>query len=278
MRKRIFTIALFLFLFSAAMYAQEPKLTKLWQTDTVMKTPESVLFDAKQQVLYVANIDGKEPWAKDGKGSIGKVGADGKIISVDWVAGLNAPKGMGLYNGKLYVADVDEIVVIDVAKSAIVQHIPIAGAQGLNDISIDKNGVIYISDSQLKKVHRVENGKAAVWLDNLQGPNGVLVYNNMLYILDNGGMYRVENNKSLTKITDGMDGGSDGIENVGGNDFIVSCWAGSVWYVKADGTKVHLLDTRDQKMNSADIGYNAAKKIVYVPTFWRNSVVAYQLN
>jgi hypothetical protein len=38
-----------------------------------------------------------------------------------------------------------------------------------------------------------------------------------------------------------------------------------------------LLDTREQKVNSADIGYDAKNKIVYVPTFFRNSVVAYQL-
>jgi hypothetical protein len=30
-------------------------------------------------------------------------------------------------------------------------------------------------------------------------------------------------------------------------------------------------------MNAADIGYDKVKKIVYVPTFWKNSVVAYQL-
>ena len=74
-----------------------------------------------------------------------------------------------------------------------------------------------------------------------------------------------------------MDGGTDGIENVEGKDFLVSCWGGTVWYVKEDGTKTLLLDTREQKINAADIGYDAKNKIVYVPTFWKNSVVAYQL-
>ena len=48
-------------------------------------------------------------------------------------------------------------------------------------------------------------------------------------------------------------------------------------YVKEDGTKEHLLDTREQKINTADIGYDAEKRIVYVPTFWKNSVVAYRV-
>ncbi|MEJ7681589.1 MAG: ATP/GTP-binding protein [Segetibacter sp.] len=277
MSKFVITLVIISSLLSTGLFAQKHQLVKQWETDSVLKVPESVLFDQKNNVLYVANIDGKEPWGKDGKGSIGKVGTDGKIIATEWVTGLNAPKGMGLLNNKLYVADIDRVVVIDTKKGAVVQTIPVDGAEGLNDITIDKKGIVYVSDSQLKKVHRIENGAATTWLENLQGPNGLLAYEDNLYILDNGGMYRAEKDKSLTKITDGMEGGTDGIENVAGKDFIVSCWAGSIWYVNADGSKEHLLDTRDQNINSADIGYDAKNRIVYVPTFWKNSVAAYQL-
>ncbi|MNC92886.1 hypothetical protein D3C83_93970 [compost metagenome] len=74
-----------------------------------------------------------------------------------------------------------------------------------------------------------------------------------------------------------MEGGVDGVENVEGNDFIVSCWAGVIHYIKGDGTRETLLDSREQKINTADIGYDAKKRIVYVPTFFKNSVVAYEL-
>ena len=257
--------------------ASQHKLVKLWQTDSVLRVPESVLYDPAGRVLYESNINGQDPWGKDGNGSIGKVGLNGKIINVDWVTGLDAPKGLGIFKNNLYAADIDQVRVIDISKGVIVQNIPVEGATGLNDITVDQNGVVYVSDSRMKKVHRIENGKATVLLENLQSPNGLFVKGDVLYVLDNGGMYRVEKNKSLTKIADGMDGGTDGIENVTGNDFLVSCWAGSIWYVHADGTKDHLLDTRDQKMNSADIGYDVMSKIVYVPTFWRNSIIAYEL-
>ncbi len=272
-----FLITLISFLLSAGLFAQKHQLVKKWETDSVLKVPESVFFDKSNNVLYVSNIEGKEPWGKDGKGSVGKVGTDGKIIAAEWVTGLNAPKGMGIINNKLYVADIDRVVVIDINKGAVVQTIPVDGAQGLNDIAIDKKGIVYVSDSQTKKIHRIVNGAATAWLENLQGPNGVLCVGDDLYVLDNGGMYKAEKDKSLTKITDGMDGGTDGIENVTGKDFIVSCWSGSIWYVQADGSKEHLLDTRDQNINSADIGYDAKNRIVYVPTFWKNSIVAYQL-
>jgi hypothetical protein len=262
--------------FCSNSFAQH-SLTKLWETDTLLKVPESVLFDAENKVLYAANIDGTNPWGKDGKGSIGKVGLDGKIIAVDWVSGLNAPKGMGVYKEKLYVADITDIVVIDIKKGTIEKTMPIPGAKGLNDISIGKDGIIWVSDSEDKKLYKIENGQATVYLENLKGPNGVLMRGRDLYILDAGGLYKVNNDKSLTMITNGMEGGTDGVENISGNDFLVSCWQGAIWYVNDKGEKQLLLDTKAEKKNTADIGLDSAKKIMYVPTFWKNSVVAYEV-
>jgi sugar lactone lactonase YvrE len=261
------------------------QLVKLWETDSLLKVPESVLYDEKNQVLYVSNIDGKDPWGKDGKGSIGKVSLDGKIIAAEWVTGLHAPKGMGLYNGRLYVADLSEIAVIDVTKGAIEKRIPVDEAVSLNDISIDKAGTLYVSDSRSRKVFGIPvNAQNEYWIaldsSQLKGPNGVLVYNDALYVLDAGIMYHFKHSKkekSFIKITEGMEGGTDGIENVTGNEFLVSTWSGVVYYVYADGTKQVLMDGREQKINSADIGYDAKRRIVYVPTFWKNTLAAYEL-
>ena len=258
-----------------ALFAQH-QLIKKWETDSLLKVPESVLYDKANQVLYASNIDGK-PDGKDGQGSIAKIGLDGKIINAEWVKGLSAPKGLGLYKNTLWVADVDEIIAIDITSGTITQKIPVEGALFLNDITVDKKGTVYVSDSKGKKVYKLEKGKVTLLLENLQGPNGLLVNNNNLYILDNGGLYRVDSGNKLIKLADGMEGGTDGVENVAKNEFIVSCWAGAIYYVKADGSKEKMLDTREQKINSADIGYDAIKRIVYVPTFWKNSVAAYEL-
>lgn len=262
---------------SAAGYSQTHQLVKKWESDSVFKVPESVLYDPDHQLLYVSNIDGKQPWEKDGAGSIGKMDVTGKVINAEWITGFNAPKGMGLYHHTLYVADIDRVVVVDLHQGKIISSIDVPGSQALNDITIDANGVIYVSDSRGKKVYQVKDGVPAIYLENLKGPNGLLMRGNDFYVLDQGGMYRVNGDKTLTLIADGMEGGTDGIENVTGNDFIISCWAGVMWYVNADGSKEKLLDTREQKNNTADIGYNPATKTVFVPTFWKNTVVAYEV-
>lgn len=269
-----FLVAIF---FNSSLLFAQHKLEKIWETDSVLKVPESVLFDGNNKVLYASNIDGTDPWAKDGKGSVAKVSLDGKVIATEWVSGLNAPKGMGLYKGKLYVADLNELVVIDIAGGKIEKRIAVTGAEGLNDVSVGKNGTVYVSDSKLKKIFVVKDGVSELLLDTLKGPNGVLMRGDDFYLLDAGGMFKMNKDKTLTKITDGMEGGTDGIENISGNDFIVSCWQGVVWYVKADGSKQQLLDSRADKKNSADIGMDAKNKIIYVPTFWRNTIVAYRV-
>jgi hypothetical protein len=45
----------------------------------------------------------------------------------------------------------------------------------------------------------------------------------------------------------------------------------------ADKTKQTLIDGRQAKINSADIGFDAATKTVFIPTFWKNSVAAYEV-
>jgi hypothetical protein len=261
---------------SSQLPAQEPRLEKIWTTDSLLKVPESVLYDAGNKVLYVSNIDG-QPAEKDGKGSIGKVGLDGRIIQAAWISGLNAPKGMGLYKDKLYVADLTEVVVIDIKKGSITGKIPVADAVFLNDISIDNQGVVYVSDSRSAKVHKIENGNVMLLVEKLQGPNGLLAIKDGLLILDRGSLLKMTKDGQLSKLADGMDPGTDGIEMVNENEYIVSCWAGVMYYVRTNGNKTTLLDTRNDKINSADIGYDSKRKIVYVPTFYRNTVTAYQL-
>lgn len=255
------------------------KLTKVWETEAALKVPEGVRFDPQRKVLYVSNIDG-EPWAADGKGSIGKVGLDGKVIAAEWITGLDAPKGIAQSDdGKsLYVADAGGVWVIDIDAGKIQEKIAIPDGVQLNDIVNDK-GTLYVSDSKGRKVWIVKDGKPAVFLDEkvLKGPNGLFVHDGALYVLDDNALNRVEKDKSLTVLAKDMPGGVDGLENVGGDDFLVSVWAGAIWYVPAKGDKQLLFDGKAVKTSTADIGWDPATKTVYVPTFFKNTIIAFKV-
>lgn len=255
----------------------EVSLEQIWATTdtTALRTPESVLLDKPNDILYVSLIDGGGG-DKDGKGGIAKVGTDGKVINASWVTGLSAPKGMGITGGQLYVTDLTELVQIDLATGKITKKMAVDGAQGLNDVSIGPDGVVYFTDKNTGKIHTYQNDKVATYHEGIDNPNGVLVVSDGVLYTESGKLQKMGADKKVTTLAEDMDRSTDGIEEVSPGEYLVSCWAGEIYHVK-DGQATKLLDTKDAKSNTADIGYDAAKKIVYVPTFFKNSVVAYQL-
>ncbi len=269
--KKLLTIAVMLL--TQHLYAQHT-LQKVWETDSTLYTPESVHYDAASKILYVSNIGDAQ---KPGTGFISKVGPDGSIIQNRWVTGLTAIKGLGLYKNLLYAAEPAAVAVIDVNTATLVKRIPIEGAKLLNDITIDAQGVVYVSDTQTNKVHRIENGTATVYLENMNRANGLLAVGSDLYILTNDRLQKADAGKNLTTVVQGLESGADGIEMVKPGEFVVTCWSGIIYDVKTDGSKQLLLDTRSQKMNTADLGFNPAANVVYIPTFFKNKVVAYRL-
>ena len=112
--------------------AAAPRL--LWEVKD-LEQPESVVQDPATGSLYVSNIAGAV-MEKNGKGFIARLRPDGTIIDRQWVKGLNAPTGMALRDRTLYVADVDELLEINVASGEIVNRYPAKGAIFLNDVAV----------------------------------------------------------------------------------------------------------------------------------------------
>lgn len=248
---------------------------KVWETDSVVAVPESVLYVAGTNQLYVSLINGA-PWEMDGKGGIGKLSADGKKYDSTWVTGLHAPKGMGIVGNKLYIADIIQVVVVNTTNGKIENRISIDSAKQLNDITVSDKGVIYVSDSRAGKVYRIENDKAELYLENLQGVNGLKAVGDDLFIASGKSFVKADSKKQIQSIAQLPQGG-DGVEPIGNGDFLVSAWSGYVFYVHADGKVETLLDTHLEKRNTADFGYDAVNRVVYIPTFFAKTVVAYKL-
>jgi len=249
------------------------KVEKIWETEPLLKVPESALFT--KDAIYVSIIDG-QPWEADGKGGIAKVGTDGKIISLDWITGLSAPKGMAIVGDLLYVADIHDVVAISISKGKIDHKIAVPESGGFNDITADKNGVVWVTDSQKGAIYNVQGKTATLFMDNVRGINGIKAIDDRLYVLNGKEMFVTDASKTRTTIV-ALEQGGDGIEPVGNGDYIVTAWAGYMYYVNtAKGTKELLLDKHTTE-KTADIGFDPATKTIYVPTFSANSIAAYKL-
>ncbi len=254
-----------------------------WATDTVLRTPESVLYDEATDMIFVANIGTFNRDSKDGDGFISVLAPDGVVDELKWVEGLNDPKGMGVFDGKLFVADMDEVVEIDIANAEIINKYPIDGAIFLNDITINGQGQVYVSDSDDDKIHVIDGGQPMVWLEDsaLQRPNGLLADDNQMLLASAGGGFLAPIDLDSKQVQDTWLEGipsADGIIKTMNGDYIVSTWQGEVHYIAAEsGQTIKLLDTKAEEINAADIGYIPQQNLLLVPTFRDHRVVAYKV-
>lgn len=258
------------------------EVEQLWATDTMMLTSESVLYNPDDNLLYVSNING-QPTEKDGNGFIATMNTQGEIINGYWFSGsLNAPKGMAISDGKLYVTDIDRLVEVDLETRVSSQIWEIDTAQFLNDIVEGPDGALYFSDTNTNTIYKYHDGEISVFLQNaqLKGPNGLYIENGQLMVatMNGGELMRINmDNMEMTSITSEI-GAGDGLVPMGDGRMIASSWNGRVFIVDQDGTKQTILDTREENMNSADIEYVPTENMLIVPTFNDNRVVAYRIS
>lgn len=265
--------------FSAMLWAAEARKLALVKITEGLRTPESALVykTSEETLVFVSEIEGEGAIA-DGKGGIAKLNDAGEIIDHDWIRGLNAPKGLAYFGDSLFVADITEVVEISISRREVLRKIPVAGSVFLNDITINMRGEIFVSDTRANRVHRIVDGVVEIYVEGMDSANGLKAFGRNLIVAANDTLWLVDSSKQKYKLAEGFAAQADGVEMVAPGEFIVSCWAGLVYYVHSDGRLELLLDSREQKMNTADIGYDSERRLVYVPNFFKNSVTAYQLH
>jgi hypothetical protein len=257
-------------------YAFTQNLIQEWATPRDFETPESVLYDESNDIIYVSNINGSAN-EKDGNGYISKLSTDGKIKKLKWVTGLDAPKGMGIFGQTLYVADISQVVEIDIQKGKILTRYEAPGAVFLNDITIRINGEVYASDSQSGVIFRLKNGEIAPWLkhENIKTPNGLLAGEGKLLIGENS-VYEVdfETREVQTVVEEG--GGIDGLEKDNQGKILFSHWAGRIFRVSG-GKPVKIWDSSADQINTADLDFAFKPELLLVPTFSDNRIMAFKI-
>jgi hypothetical protein len=273
--KTIFT-GLFLTIIFGVNISSAQRLEKVWQTTCDLKTPESVLYDQDRDVIYVSNIDG-DPSQKDGNGFISILNKDGSVKNLHWIEKLDAPKGLAIFKGRLYVADIDRLVEIDIEKGLITAKYDAPDAVFLNDVTACMNGMIFVSDTRTAKIHVLNEGKFTVWMEGkpFETPNGLMAEKGKLLVGDKN-IYEVDIQTKKTTLLIEDAGGVDGLEKNNDGDFVFSNWPGRI-FIHKDGKTIKLHDTTAQELKTADIDYDLKHNLILVPTFFDNHIIAYKI-
>lgn len=250
-------------------------------------TPESVVYDADNQRLIVSNIVG-EATEVDGNGYLSLVGLDGTVVEAEWVKGLDAPKGSAIANGKLYVADLSNLRIVDLASGAV-ETMAVEGATFLNDVTADTNGNVYLTDTFANRIYRYADGAVDLFLEDatLQSPNGILADGDSLIIasfgtlaekpedMRPGGLVKIDiASKAVTPVeTAGAFGFLDGIAKVGDDIVVSDFFAGAIYRIAPDAAPVPVTQL---VMGSADIGSDG--DAIFVPMMMEGELVKLTLD
>jgi sugar lactone lactonase YvrE len=264
--------------------------------DAGFNTPESVYYDAKNDLYLVSNINGS-PTATDNNGYISRVAPDGSKVEAKWIEGgkngvkLDAPKGSVIANGTLYVADLTRLRTFDADSGKPKGDIALPGCTFANDVTAGPDGKVYVSDSGIKfddkgpvptksdAVYVVDKGKAKTLAkgEDLGHPNGLAWSGDKLWVVTfgTGEIYSLDKTgkkADAQKLPKGM---LDGIVQLSDSSYLISSWEASGTFRGKPGGD-WTLALSDLKA-PADIGYDTKRGRVLVPLFQDSAVEAYQI-
>lgn len=264
------------------------QLELVWET-LGFNNPESVVYDAASDILFVSNVNGSGV-EKDGNGYISKVLLDGTILSKKWVVGLNAPKGLAIYEGTLYVSDIDTLVAIDIASGAISNSYQVDDAKFLNDVAANNDGKIFVTDMVLNRIHCLCDGQFSIWLESpeLENPNGLHTEGDHLILATWGVMtegFATEvpghlksisiSDKSITSLGGAPIGNLDGVESDGNDGYYVTDWMdGKLYQINKAGEATLLLEL---EQGMADLEVILEKNLIILPMMNSDKVLAYKI-
>jgi sugar lactone lactonase YvrE len=269
---------------------------------TTGKNPEAVLFDKERNQFFVSLLNFK---VKTGGGSIAILDEKGGIKDLNWVGGLNQPKGIVISGNKLYVADLTEFVEIDIPSAKVTNKYSSKEAIFLNDPALGPDGSVYVTDSLTDSLFKLgTDGTFGLWLkdERLLSPNGAVVYGDSIYVASwgttvgttvksmleakpNGNLVRVKlADKSITVFSKGPAGNLDGIEPDGKGNFYISDWvSGNIFLTTVTGIKLaeydmaKILGVKSTK-GLADIEYMENKKEIWAPMMIDGKVLVFSVS
>lgn len=272
--------------------AQPLSIEELWVTQPEFSQPESVLYNPQKDVFYISNIAGT-PNEKNGMGFISIISSDGKTIEKKWIEDLNAPKGMAIFSDTLYVSDIDNLVEIDIENGTITNRHNASDSIFLNDVTVDNEGNVFVSDMLTNTIYQLHQGKLKPWIQDkkLENPNGIIFEDNKLIVASWGANpdkdfttnvpshLKVINfaDKSILNLGKGDPiGNLDGLRSDGNGNYYATDWMdGALLFIDSNGNFQKLLDLNP---GSADLEAINDRNMIIIPMMNNNIVTAYKIS
>ena len=255
--------------------------------------PERVLYDAERDRYLVSNVNGDAADA-DGNGFISVLSPEGGVTALKWIEGgvdgavLDAPKGLALSGGTLYVADITSVRLFDAETGAAQGEIALDGSTYLNGVSADASGSVYVSDSGppqgtldaagTQAVYRIDGGVATKLAGGELGrPTSLAATARGLVVAPFGAseLYRLDANGQKQAVTKLPAQGIAGVVELGDWLFVTSWPASAVLRGKLGGSfEVALSD----QVSPTDFALDSVRSRLVIPHFTEDRVDVFEVH
>lgn len=278
--------------FSISFSLESKDLEIAWESEKKFELPESVIFDENNEVLYVSNIV-NHPFKKDASGYISKLSLEGEIIDLKWISKLNAPKGLTIVDGKLFIADVDELVEVDIESGKIIKKHKGVGAVCFNDVTHDKYGNVYVGDTYTDRIYRTNQfGQLPMWLYSpnlapngihIDDESGIMIVGSWGAVMEgwgtpelSGDLKSIDIHTKKIKTISKTIGNLDGVESNGKGSYSVTDWSsGKLYNIKKNGRFEEL---KTLGKGAADHEVILDKNLILIPVMTEGKVVALKID
>ncbi len=260
-------------LFGAQVAAEMPPPAQAdiaWIAEGEFCEPETVL-PLPDDSLLVSNVCG---FTETGTGFLSLLDSDGNTIDWRIVDDLDAPLGMALHRGLIYVVDNNQVKTFRWPGLESVSTIALETAVA-NDIAVAPDDSVYVTDTSRGEVVVVDPGlEQSVFIEEgrFPGANGIHINNDDLYI---GGaqLWHVDRTDlAVTKIGPDWLADIDGIEQEADGTLQVTPVGGPL--IRLDNPPEVL---GGDGVSGTNHGYSERLGLALIPTGFDNTVIAIRL-
>jgi DNA-binding beta-propeller fold protein YncE len=132
-------------------------------TATGFSNPYGVTVDTEKNYIYVSNVNGNAN-ARNDSGFVSRLKGDGSVDKIRFIDGaspaitLNAPKGIAVAGGRIYIADIEKLRAFDQATGKFLFDVNFGDlpVQHFYGIAVGPDKSLYVADGPANVIYRVD--------------------------------------------------------------------------------------------------------------------------
>ncbi|WP_417486722.1 SMP-30/gluconolactonase/LRE family protein [Maricaulis sp.] len=262
-----------------------PQADALWRSENVDR-PEAVHVPVGSDWAYIGNQSGAgEETDPPGQGYVSRLNLETGEWQARWADGFDDPLGIVSQDGLLYMVDAGRhVVALDTDSGEELDRWTLdVDNTFLNDIAIDPDGRIWVTDTRGGRVFGLVEGAWRTLFEGapFTGANGIEYVDGWIYIVCSSGvgnLIRVQPDTLATELLLEGEGSLDGVVTDGRGGLVLSDLRGRLlhWSETAGLTVLDGFEDEDIMLNS--IGGTPDGRFIFAPHWSSSQLSAYEIH